>query len=179
MPYSPFDRLYPEVAQRETRNIAFLGSAPNKPQGSYILHEMYCDEAGCDCRRVMLYVTSMEDGGLEAVIAFGWEDEDFYRRWYGQDDPQIAAVMKGPNLNLGSPTTKHSEELLSTIADTVLSEPSYVERLQRHYEMFRGKIDAPPEPVRNVGRKIGRNEPCPCSSGRKWKVCCGNSANMN
>ncbi|MCI9232306.1 MAG: hypothetical protein HFH96_14595, partial [Lachnospiraceae bacterium] len=23
------------------------------------------------------------------------------------------------------------------------------------------------------GRKIGRNEPCPCGSGRKYKNCCG------
>ncbi|MBO5136984.1 MAG: YchJ family protein [Spirochaetaceae bacterium] len=23
------------------------------------------------------------------------------------------------------------------------------------------------------GRKIGRNEPCPCGSGKKYKVCCG------
>ncbi len=24
-----------------------------------------------------------------------------------------------------------------------------------------------------VGKKIGRNEPCPCGSGRKYKQCCG------
>jgi uncharacterized protein YecA (UPF0149 family) len=30
----------------------------------------------------------------------------------------------------------------------------------------------PQAPVR-VGRKIGRNEPCPCGSGKKFKRCCG------
>jgi yecA family protein len=34
---------------------------------------------------------------------------------------------------------------------------------------------APQEPVR-VGPKIGRNEPCPCGSGRKYKKCCGAAA---
>lgn len=29
-----------------------------------------------------------------------------------------------------------------------------------------------PEPVR-VDKKIGRNEPCPCGSGKKYKKCCG------
>ncbi len=29
------------------------------------------------------------------------------------------------------------------------------------------------EPRRASGRKIGRNEPCPCGSGRKYKRCCG------
>ena len=24
-----------------------------------------------------------------------------------------------------------------------------------------------------AGRKVGRNEPCPCGSGRKYKKCCG------
>jgi len=29
-----------------------------------------------------------------------------------------------------------------------------------------------PQPVR-VGKKIGRNDPCPCGSGKKYKKCCG------
>jgi preprotein translocase subunit SecA len=28
------------------------------------------------------------------------------------------------------------------------------------------------EPVRNVGKKVGRNDPCPCGSGKKFKACC-------
>ena len=27
--------------------------------------------------------------------------------------------------------------------------------------------------VKREGRKIGRNEPCPCGSGKKYKNCCG------
>jgi len=29
------------------------------------------------------------------------------------------------------------------------------------------------EPVRREAPKIGRNEPCPCGSGKKYKKCCG------
>jgi preprotein translocase subunit SecA len=44
----------------------------------------------------------------------------------------------------------------------------------------KGGADAPsaapgqgkPQPVRK-GRKIGRNDPCPCGSGKKYKHCCG------
>ena len=28
-------------------------------------------------------------------------------------------------------------------------------------------------PVRREGAKIGRNDPCPCGSGKKYKMCCG------
>ena len=30
--------------------------------------------------------------------------------------------------------------------------------------------------VRNEGPKVGRNDPCPCGSGKKYKNCCGKSA---
>ena len=29
------------------------------------------------------------------------------------------------------------------------------------------------------GKKIGRNEPCPCGSGKKYKHCCGKTASRN
>jgi uncharacterized protein YecA (UPF0149 family) len=29
-------------------------------------------------------------------------------------------------------------------------------------------------PIRRTEPKIGRNEACPCGSGRKFKKCCGN-----
>jgi preprotein translocase subunit SecA len=28
------------------------------------------------------------------------------------------------------------------------------------------------EPIRHVGKKVGRNDPCPCGSGKKFKACC-------
>jgi len=30
-----------------------------------------------------------------------------------------------------------------------------------------------PETFKRQGRKVGRNEPCPCGSGKKYKHCCG------
>ncbi len=35
---------------------------------------------------------------------------------------------------------------------------------------------AAPKPFVREGRKVGRNEPCPCGSGRKYKVCHGKAA---
>ncbi len=31
----------------------------------------------------------------------------------------------------------------------------------------------PTEPIVNAGPKVGRNDPCPCGSGKKYKQCCG------
>ena len=30
-----------------------------------------------------------------------------------------------------------------------------------------------PQTVRRKGEKVGRNDPCPCGSGKKYKACCG------
>ena len=32
------------------------------------------------------------------------------------------------------------------------------------------------EPIRRMEKKIGRNDPCPCGSGKKYKHCCGKKA---
>jgi preprotein translocase subunit SecA len=31
--------------------------------------------------------------------------------------------------------------------------------------------DKKPEPIRNTGERVGRNDPCPCGSGKKYKNC--------
>lgn len=53
-------------------------------------------------------------------------------------------------------TTKEANELQSILRADVLAESN------RHYNL---------EPVRTEP-KIGRNEPCKCGSGKKYKKCC-------
>ena len=46
------------------------------------------------------------------------------------------------------------------------------ERLNGRWYYTDGKL-ATPGTVRNPGPKTGRNDPCPCGSGKKYKKCCG------
>ena len=34
------------------------------------------------------------------------------------------------------------------------------------------------EPIRNLGQKVSRNDPCPCGSGKKFKNCCGKGSGV-
>lgn len=34
------------------------------------------------------------------------------------------------------------------------------------------RIASPVETIRNRAAPLGRNDPCPCGSGKKWKKCC-------
>jgi preprotein translocase subunit SecA len=44
----------------------------------------------------------------------------------------------------------------------------------RRVNLSRGDISrAGVTTQRHVSRKVGRNEPCPCGSGKKYKKCCG------
>ncbi|MGI8979466.1 MAG: SEC-C metal-binding domain-containing protein [Pirellulaceae bacterium] len=38
--------------------------------------------------------------------------------------------------------------------------------------MNAGQPDVKPEPIKNRGPRVGRNDPCPCGSGKKYKQCC-------
>ncbi len=48
--------------------------------------------------------------------------------------------------------------------------------LGRTVRAMRGAYEArttdSPEPFRRAGSRLGRNDPCPCGSGKKYKQCC-------
>ncbi|NLF08825.1 MAG: hypothetical protein GX594_12720, partial [Pirellulaceae bacterium] len=34
------------------------------------------------------------------------------------------------------------------------------------------EVDHKPQPIRRREQRVGRNDPCPCGSGKKFKACC-------
>ena len=79
-----------------------------------------------------------------------------------EDDPDPA--MRPPSID----DQKREDVLLEMIAG-----------LTRIYRHFAQQRRSPGQallnvPARREGRKIGRNEPCPCGSGSKYKHCCAN-----
>ncbi len=52
--------------------------------------------------------------------------------------------------------------------------PSDFERVvERLANPPRPSFEAEPSPPLQASRKVGRNDPCPCGSGKKYKKCCG------
>ena len=43
---------------------------------------------------------------------------------------------------------------------------------QRAADASNQREQAKAEPIRNKGPRVGRNDPCPCGSGKKYKACC-------
>lgn len=53
----------------------------------------------------------------------------------------------------------------------ILAVSEYIYRLRELELMFDGKIPITTRMTINKPKKIGRNEPCPCGSGKKYKYC--------
>ena len=172
MPYQPFRELFPEIAGNETRVLTAI-NAPDLPPDDYILTEAYCNDPGCDCRRVFFNIISIKEQKVVAVIAYGWESPAYYVKWFGGNAPKDAIRdLKGPVLNKLSQQSKLAPALLEHIK-VILQDKAYVERLKRHYQMFRAAVDEKPATSVSVSKRVNRNAPCPCGSGKKYKMCCG------
>ncbi len=144
MSYAPFGEYFPEIEKKETRVITILEDASWKlPPAEYAFVEMFCNEPGCDCRRVMFMIMSAPDEQPKAVIAYGWEKKKFYVKWFRDTDPKVIKDLMGPVLNQMSPQSELAPELLQLFKDLLLRDKNYMIRVKRHYSMIREKVDKP------------------------------------
>ena len=134
----PFYTRFPELAARETRCVHVVAPGSALPVGEYGFIEFYCDDPGCDCRRVLLQVTQPQAPQTLATINYGWESAEFYTRWMhgdAQAGREITEACLDPLTAVQSPTPARRVPR----ADD--DRPAYVARLARHYEMFRPPAD--------------------------------------
>jgi preprotein translocase subunit SecA len=99
-------------------------------------------------------------------------------RGYAQQNPLIVYKKEGFAM-FQDMIERIKEESVGILYRVQLAEPEEIEQLRRPKEqpmVFSGGGDSPPpkkQPVRKARKKIGRNAPCPCGSGKKYKQCCG------
>ncbi len=98
-----------------------------------------------------------------------------YLRSYGQRDPVVEYRLEGFEM---------FDEMIASIREDTIK-ALYLFRLRKKEEDLKRTQVAKPmmashgddgtvkkQPVR-VAEKVGRNDPCPCGSGKKYKKCCG------
>ncbi len=125
-------------------------------------------------RVVLLRV--VDEYWMEHIDAMSDLRQGIRLRAYAQTDPIIA--YKKESLEM-------FEEMIAAIQDETVRR-LYSVRLQKNEEVKRQRVaNATSESVGGGGtvkkqprkvKKIGRNEPCPCGSGKKYKNCCGRNA---
>jgi hypothetical protein len=138
-PMVPFMKRFPKLAASETRSVTVTGR-DDLPDGEYGFIEFYCNEPQCDCRRVVVVVLRPETGWkFWAVINYGWESVQFYKKWAGAPASD-RSEWQGPELDPLSEQTPYAPALLN-LFKWVLQSPGYVERLKKHYQLFRAAVD--------------------------------------
>jgi len=98
-------------------------------------------------------------------------------RGYAQQNPLIVYKKEGFEL-FQEMIERIKEETLGILFRIQLAEPERIEEIRKQDKQplfYSGGDDAAAKkkPVRRSNKKVGRNDPCPCGSGKKFKKCCG------
>ena len=89
---------------------------------------------------------------------------------YGQRDPVTEYRFQGYDM-FEEMTESIREETVKALMHVRIEQK--VEREQVAKETGTNKDDSANAPVQRKAEKVGRNDPCPCGSGKKYKYCCG------
>ena len=97
-------------------------------------------------------------------------------RGYAQQNPLLVYKKEGFEM-FQEMIARIKEETLGILFRIQLAEPQKMKEIQRPREQqltYSGSGEPQKKkPVKRADKKIGRNAPCPCGSGKKYKKCCG------
>ena len=128
-------------------------------------------------------IKEIERTGLLRNVDMRWMDHldameelkrGIYLRSYGQQDPVVAFRMESFDM-FDEMTALIREGTVTTMLTFRLKSEDDIKREQAaKITATSGADDGSDkkQPVRK-GQKVGRNDPCPCGSGKKYKKCCG------
>jgi hypothetical protein len=131
-------------------------------------------------RKQLILIAANQDGGAHVDPAL----DDTYAKLSKENSLDLVAVENGKARPMDGPERAAIRQIAHETLKTL--KPGYGKKPAHAASMFVGGMSLrsgvhPPTPppsgsMPTLGRKIGRNEPCPCGSGKKYKKCCGSSA---
>ena len=141
-------------------------------------------------RSVMLY--SLDSHWREHLAALDHLRQGIHLRGYAQKDPkqeyrreafelygELLDVIKNDVVKSIMAVKIRTADELDAASESINEDMNQVKDVQyQHADVTTDSVDGeqPAErttaPVRS-GPKVGRNDPCPCGSGKKYKACCG------
>jgi preprotein translocase subunit SecA len=141
-------------------------------------------------RSVMLY--SLDSHWREHLAALDHLRQGIHLRGYAQKDPkqeyrreafelygELLNVIKNDVVKSIMAVRIRTADELDAASESINEDMSQVKDVQyQHADISTDSADTEkpaeraPAPVRS-GPKVGRNDPCPCGSGKKYKACCG------
>ncbi len=113
----------------------------------------------------------------DQLLAMDHLKEGIGLRGYGQKDPVREYQKEGYDMFMEM-IGRIKYESVEKLCLVQIKREEDVERIEdkqkKNYRLSRGEDEpAASAPVKRSTPKIGRNDPCPCGSGKKYKNCCG------
>ncbi|PYP84938.1 MAG: preprotein translocase subunit SecA [Blastocatellia bacterium AA13] len=137
-------------------------------------------------RYIMLNIVDSQ--WKDHLLALDHLKEGIGLRGYGQKDPLVEYKRESFYLfnamldRIDTDTVRYLFNFQVQVSDTVEHQLLERRRRQRRGRVaftkanetaFAGGEEEIAKPVRHQGPRVGRNDPCPCGSGKKYKKCCG------
>lgn len=114
----------------------------------------------------MVMLRMVDDKWMDHLDAMDQLRQGIGLRAYGQKDPLIEYKMEGYEMFQNMISSIREDTVRYIFRVNIVEQPEEREMVENLY------ADAPQEPMKAEDR-IGRNDPCPCGSGKKYKKCCG------
>ena len=125
----------------------------------YLIFDQFCLLPGCSCTHTVLDILPDTEAETRPETAFTLKLIYTKKRWEKEED------LPG-SITLAAVRSAIEERY----PDFYRSLRSRHEKLKHIYQKCRKNEFLPAQPAQTV--KVGRNDPCPCGSGKKYKKCC-------
>jgi preprotein translocase subunit SecA len=127
----------------------------------------------------MLLLQTIDSQWKDHLLSIDHLKEGIGLRGYGQKDPKEEYKREAYSLFMEM-MGRIRQEFLNKLFRIQLANEDEMERARREEIQRRKRIfdqlggeDGDSKPVVRQAEKVGRNDPCPCGSGKKYKKCCG------
>ena len=141
--------------------------------------EIFGKEQMREIERVIL-LRNVDEKWMDHIDAMDSLREGIYLQAYGHQDPVTAYKIEGSQM-FDDMVTAIREDTVKALL-TVQKREKAPERKQVAIvtgESHGSDGSIKKKPVRASASKVGRNDPCPCGSGKKYKKCCGMNESEN
>jgi preprotein translocase subunit SecA len=141
-------------------------------------------------RSVMLY--SLDSHWREHLAALDHLRQGIHLRGYAQKDPkqeyrreafelygELLSVIKNDVVKSIMAVRIRTADELDAASESINEDMSQIKEVQYQHADVSADAAESEQPAERVlapvrsGPKVGRNDPCPCGSGKKYKACCG------
>ena len=107
---------------------------------------------------------------MEQINVMSHLREGIYLRQYGQENPLRAYTTEGYDL-FDQMLQKIDRDITVFLLKAEIRQNIERKQVSKNQQTNEAKGDTKKTPKRV--KKVGRNDPCPCGSGKKYKQCCG------